>query len=465
VILHITTLQTERYVDMAERKARFRSRITPHNAASFPLGQIFIEDGPGTNDWKPYGSPYSGAPGGPYLQAESCADETHGRPPWQTGGPFRKISIEPIWPLACGNGTFTSPMNWNLFPYFGRIRYVGGFLPPYPFPGSGEDILNLDTALGIGHNVSPLLPDISSLEDSTWHRTRPPLEKGGVFVAAREMKDVPRMLSTTTRGFLDIYKKLGGDPSSGILAPKKVADHFLNHNFGWVPFIKDMTQSIDNIIFNDQHIHDLMAENNTSIRRKVRFVNSTETTNLGGDASCIMWPGNTAFIQSMLVAPSTYEVIRERETLAYGVGRFKYDIPYLDKNNPQAQGVLGAIRRQLLLHGARISPVNVYKSTKWTWLLDWGTGIGSKLENIQDVMLDNMAAEYLFLVHRQQTKYTIRQFMPFGASSGGTKVFEASRIIKTKQRKESGPFGFGSLPGTLSAKQIAILAALGISRF
>lgn len=456
----------KRTMKIKVKQARFRSRVEPNPflGSTIPSnGQIFIEDGPMTEKWVPYGAPRLDYPTYPYKSAESCADELHGTPPWTAGGPFRKIEIGPVVPFSIlGAGSYTSPMNWNLFPYFGRVRYVGGFSPPDPFPGSGEAIFSLSGALG---KDSSLIPWTGTLEAQVWSRTKPPIETGGLFVALAESKDLPRMLQTSARGFMDIYRKLGGNMSSPVLAPKKVADHFLNHSFGWVPFIKDIEATCDNIINSDEKIRRISANNGKDQRRRVTLLNHTEETVLGGDNLCLVSPGNIAFIQSMFSAQPSYEVTLMRKIHAHSVGRFRYYIPYFDSNNPEALGVLGAARRQLAIHGARISPANVYKSIKWTWLIDWVSNSGRTVSALNDQLLDNMAATYLFLCHTEEKTYHFRQILPFVASSGGPKVLEWTRFIGVKQRKEAeAPFGFGLSWESLSPKQLALLAAIGITR-
>ncbi|DAD52194.1 maturation protein, partial [ssRNA phage Gerhypos.2_40] len=455
-----------KHMEVRVKLARLRSRSEPNpftGMVGLKTGQIFIEDGPGTSNWKPYGSPRNDAPSYPYLSAESCADELHGTPPWKNGGPFRKIEIGPVIPFDLqGAGTYITSSNWSLTPYFGRVKYVGGFAPPDPFPGSHEAIFDLKTALSA---TSSLIPGTSTLEAQVWDRTRPKLETGGLFVALAEAKDTPRMLQTSARGFRDLYLNLGGNPISQTLKPKKVADHFLNHSFGWVPFVQDVVALCDNIVNADKKFEKISKDNGQDVRRRATMIDHTETITLGGDDLCLVSPGNIAFLQNCLVAPPRYEVTLERKINAHSVGRFRYYNPYFDMSRPEAQSWLGSMMRQLTIHGARVSPANVYKAIKWTWLIDWVSNTGKIVNQFSDGLVDNMAATYLFFCHTQELTYHFRQIMPFNAASGGTKIFEWTRRIYVNQRKEAdSPLGFGLTWENLGPKQLALLAALGLSR-
>jgi hypothetical protein len=153
----------------------------------------------------------------------------------------------------------------------------------------------------------------------------------------------------------------------------------------------------------------------------------------------------------------------ETWTVANAVGSFRYYVPEFDSSLPDYSGILNTVKRQIDIHGARISPSNIYKAVPWSWLVDWVTITGKSIQDTQDAMLDNMAARYLFLMHHQVKTQKLQQLLPFNAISGGPKTLEFTRIIEVKQRKEAdSPFGFGLSWEELSPKQLAILGALGI---
>jgi hypothetical protein len=362
-------------------------------------------------------------------------------------------------------GTYITDQNYNYSGIgSGRVKYEGCFyLSDQAWPGTGIDFTNLSLNLGLG---SPLIPGLGTLENKVWDSTKPKIEQGGLFVAIAEIRDVPHMLKTSLEGFIDIYKHLGGKPSFRRL-PKKIANHFLNHNFGWVPFISDVQKFIGNIQNSSDRISRLERDNGQWIRRKVLLVNQTEDTDLGWGERSFVDPGSNYFIQGCYIPTwkPYYNIKESKFTLAEGVGRFRYYLPYFDKSLPDANSALGALQQQLALHGARATPVNIYKAVPWTWLLDWISDAGRSLQAIQDANLDGMAAKYLYLVHHQVKTHTLRQFLPFGPTNGGIKELQYSRVIDVKQRKEAdAPFGFGLSWDDLSPKQLAILAALGISR-
>jgi hypothetical protein len=466
------------------RLPRQRRRIKPSKFSSSQIiGRFYIEESPGSPNWVQFQTRFG--TGFPYERAEHCIDENHGRPPYSIGGPFRKIAISyssPLGERGFGEGIFTTPGN-NIITGvgFGKVKYVGGFSAPTVLPGWTEDTVNLASAFG---KNSPLVPSTQSLEDSAWDRAKPKIEQGGMLVALREAAEVPRMMMTSAKGFAKgwqilrdsvkyryFFKHHAGEIAE--MAPKDAANHFLNHNFGWVPFIKDLTAFIDNAIYFDKKIRKISDSNGRWIKRRVILVGDREAANgmrsdprnLGGDEVALVDPAGTNYLQQMFVRPPYYEVTEDKQTLAVAEGLFRFYVDYFDMSQPSAQSVLGNIRRQLALHGARITPSNLYKSTPWTWLIDWHTNTGRVIQSIQDQSLDDMAAKYLYVMHHQVKYQTISQILPFNAANGGPRTLTFNRVIDIKQRKEAdSPFGFGLSSDELSPRQLALLGALGITR-
>lgn len=451
--------------------SRFRTRYVPTSsgAGGFVLGKTSIETFPFSNHWVESGG-FTEQPTRRFSTAEACWDDLHPGPPFRSGGPFRKIKIvytRPPEGAPVGSGSYiTNGSSYTLSGLgSGRMKYDGGFLPPGEWPNLGEID---DLSIAFGRN-SPLVPDNSALNGQAYDKTKPKIEQGGLFVALAELQDVPHMMKTSAKGFYDIYKAMGGNLTSKTLSPKKVADHFLNHNFGWVPFVKDLKDLFNNVSENQPRIQRLIAENGQWIRRRATLQNVSDYVQVpgwSGPGVWHVWPlvqGN-AIYDTMTGTPH-WEFWWRFNIHSSAVGSFRYYLPYFDSQSPESRGYLGAARRQLALFGARATPANLYKATPWTWLADWVSDSGRTVGALNDELIDNMAAGYLFVTHKSKNELTFRQFCPFNAASGGAKTFEWSRLIDITERQQAEtPFGFGPTWETLSPKQLAILAALGVSR-
>jgi hypothetical protein len=266
---------------------------------------------------------------------------------------------------------------------------------------------------------------------------------------------------------LKILQHMRGQLGRHHVNVKGFSNHFLNHNFGWVPFVNDLRKFIDNSVNWKKKLDHLRRDNGQWVKRKVILVNNTEERDLGWGERTFVRPASDPELRGCFIPTWNpyYNITETVSTVAYGIGRFRYYQPYFDTSIPDGVGPLATIRGLLALHGARITPVNVYKSTPWTWLVDWIAPVGDDLTAFQDQYLDNMAAKYLYLTHHQVKHQHLRQFLPFDDANGGIKELVYSRIIDCKQRKEAvSPYSFSLTWDQLSPKQLMILAALGISR-
>jgi hypothetical protein len=405
----------------------------------------------------------------PYSMAMACADELHPGPPYRTGGPFRKIKIEHRDFGIKGSGTYRSHSHHYSFSGvgFGELRYTGGYSNP-AFPGDLIDVINLKQAL----TTEYLVPAISDLGDKAWNKTKPRIEHATLGVALAELRDLPRMLRTSAKGFASIWNAsdlfLGNKKEARkrfareFMAPKKAADHFLNHNFGWVPFVKDLSGFIDLVIDSHDEIARIKRDNGKWVRRRATLVNDYRETKISaGDGIMVEPYGNLQ--DGLMSTTPKWEVWERKTTLASAVGSFAYYRPEFDDSlTGDSIPILRDLRRQLAVHGARISPSNIYKATPWTWLIDWVSNAGSWVSQGSDYLTDGMVARYLYLHHFSLRQHVLKQYMPF---KDGVKTLEFTRIIEVKQRKGAEtPYGFGLSWDNLSPKQIAILGALGVTR-
>jgi hypothetical protein len=476
---------------------RVRTRITPTKKSVLALskiGQVFIENGFGSDIWIPYGAPKTWFGESTWTKYERTVDELHGKPPYRVGGPFENIKISrPFAEANCaGIGTYYSEVPFTALGYTGRIKYQGGFAPP---PLSSMGIAGLDLSDSAAMNA--LVPSIVTLGSTVWDRLKPKIEQGGLFVAIAEVKDIPRMLQTSagffkhawetslrvsnTARYRDVYYPLR---QTKVMKPKELADQFINFQFGWAPFVKDIEDLCANILFFTERMARLAKENGQWVRRRATLVGvrdesgnthpRVETRTINSGEGCLLYPGSVIggsdwtlfYSPSQAYVPPHWEILEETSTISTAVGQFRYwlpefagpnDNPYLDK--------LAAVQRTLTLLGLRASPSNIYKAIPWSWLVDWVSGVGRSIQALQDQTLDDMIAKYISLVHHKVTTRIFRQYMPFNSSSGGPRFFDFTQITDVKQRKmNTSPFGFYLDASELNPRQLAILGALGISR-
>jgi hemolysin-activating ACP:hemolysin acyltransferase len=280
------------------------------------------------------------------------------------------------------------------------------------------------------------------------------------------------MLKTTAGNFRDLYLAMGGSKSSQLMHPKSVADSFLNHHFGWVPFIKDLRQFHDVFQNSEKYIDQISRDNNRWIKR-VRVMETTEKETLvskGGITGAVSpWigapPWNMCRSQNVPGIGNTmanWTISEQLQTRVWAMGQFRYYRPEFDLSNPDYSSQWNDLQRRLLLYGARISPSNVWKSTPWTWLIDWFSNIGDHIDLVNDIAIDGIVSKYMYVMRHSVRRFILRSTMYYWQSS---LTLDWIRYVETKQRQRAWtPYGFNLFGKDLSAKQWAILGALGISK-
>lgn len=402
---------------------------------------------------------------GDFLKKERCWDQINPGPPYRGGGPFTDIKVDNQMYNVQGVGT-----------YFSRSAqagtgemYVGGWSNP---TFAGDDISFATYAnLGIVPSglLTSIIPEIEGLGPEAYRRMRPQLEIAGMGQFLGEARDLPRMLKTTAQGFSNSWKALFGNSGRSLSPemPKKVADQFINSQFGWVPFVNDL-KKFDDVVHNSQKYVDRISRMNGQWDKRFTVLSNTETQEVLLDEGGMgVWPIGTqiGFMFSLgsdgLQALPWMNTSLEETQKIWSSGWFKYYRPEFDSHLSGYNSAWGAAQRQLMLYGARINPSVLYKITPWSWLADWFTNLGTNIDNANSRGLDGSVSRNLFLMAHSHRRIRFQQFLPLRS---GPQRMTWLRNVDAKMRRIGGPYGLGWSSSSLTARQTAILLALGISR-
>jgi hypothetical protein len=293
-----------------------------------------------------------------------------------------------------------------------------------------------------------------------YNRFKPKLNKANLGQTIGEARDFVPMLKTSASGFHDIWKELGGSATE--FGPKKAADHFLNHQFGWLPFLNDMLQGYDVYQNTSRYVHQLRRHNNEWVKRGGTL--STDSTlsdvvvtrDLAGG---VLPSLPTAFYSDDAIA-SGERVESQYYTGSFDKvwfeGRFRYYIPSLGLEDNNYHKIINRVQ----LYGLRLSPTLLWKITPWTWLADWYSNAGDVISNAEDNYF-GLASLYACTM-RNKGIHVVNNSTIY--LKGGPVQCTWSQEIETKSRWGGEPFGLGFDWDHWDPMQIAILASLGITR-
>lgn len=452
---------------MGEPKTRQRVSYTTNGRQTIELGKMYARSPAPNQPWFVTGTT-TFTPTFPYSELKVTKDQTNPGPPYTSGGPFTSVKSS-LWPSpVMGHGVYDSAGTFNTGtgPFF--RRYVGGFGNPN-FDGidfTTAEYLN-PTFLNGGSIVLPVDPWYPKVDDAL----RPRLSKADGAIFLIEMKDAPRMLQKTAGDFKRLFLSLTGNKKIDLLnprMPKEVADSFLNHQFGWAPFISDLQKLLTAFEQSDAFIQDITGRNGRWDHRS-RVLQEDEVDGesslLKGDGMKVVPSASPLFLS--LVDTSTagfvsFEYLIQDVVRVWCSGDYKFYRPEFDQAKENFAGIATRIKRQLVLYGLEINPYVLWKVTPWSWLIDWFFNVGPFIQSFVAASSDQVVSKNLYLMHRRRRRIVLRQNIRFFS---GLRSFDFPREIVVKRRAVAEtPFGFGPTWSSLTPRQWAILGALGASR-
>lgn len=381
-----------------------------------------------------------------------------------SGGPFLKVMYDRRNRFKIGG--YGRYVNDKIDPY--KAQYVGGFIPTTFGPNcpSALDLYN-------GYVSSIAVPEslgegLEALGAKAWNSARPKTKRVDLGTFVGELRELPEMLRTSAKGFHDLWRTISGKRNLSLKdAPKEIANHFLNHAFGWAPFVDDVLKMNDTLQNLDLYLHQLMRDNKKWVKRRRRVEEVSDVTLFSahaGTSAAVEPAGLHEWMydkQNGLYGKTNFWTAKKLET--WFVGSFKYYIPH-PPDNPDTRNynrVMGALQ----LFGVGINPSVIWNLTPWSWLGDWFGNMGDVIDNITAQNSDHLTARYAYIMRHDVTEYVNDSTIYLhGAGKHGVRCVWTTSL-DTKARVEAQPFGFGLTGGGINSPyRMAILAALGLTQ-
>jgi hypothetical protein len=239
----------------------------------------------------------------------------------------------------------------------------------------------------------------------------------------------------------------------------KAGDEFLNVQFGWKPLVNEIRNFAGGVKNASALLTQYERDSGGVVRRRFDFPiqRSSVTEDYGSNSTVILrTSANALFDASDLgVAKVTSETVTKR----WFSGAFTYHLPsgYDSRNQMDRHALLA---KEIL--GLHLTPDVVWNLAPWSWAVEWFTNTGDVISNLSDWANDGLVMRYGYMMEHTITKRI------YSRSNSGLKprtyALPIEFVIETKQRRKANPFGFGITYEGLSPLQVAIAAALGLSR-
>jgi hypothetical protein len=246
---------------------------------------------------------------------------------------------------------------------------------------------------------------------------------------------------------------------------RSLGSEYLNIEFGWKPFVSDLRKMYYLWQTIDRRMAQIIRNNGRLVRRKATLKEDRSTsqtvTQYGYPFANVFGapPGWTSGSTRLTTTVQTYEKV-------WFSSAYQYWIPDVSSSQWNA-------RARLALFGALPTPELLWEVLPWSWLVDWFSNVGDVVSNVSPNAVENCITRWAFVMRhtlqrterKAEVAWSPNVYLPYVNVPGG--AFNFSSVTETEDKVRSGsgnPFGLNVQLGSLTGRQLAILAALGVSR-
>jgi hypothetical protein len=242
---------------------------------------------------------------------------------------------------------------------------------------------------------------------------------------------------------------------------------YLNQEFGWKPLVSDIRDACYAAANYRKILDSYESHQHKLVRRTMEFpVKQSETWSVYNGAADAWIPSSAAgaqFINSALHRLGVVLKVRRDYERSWFSGSFTYHLP-LGFNSHNA--LISAAAKAGPLLGIELTPETVWSAIPWSWAVNWVSNMGDCISNFSDMATDGLVMPYGYLMNH---KVTSEEYVWTG--DPGVHLRESfctpssiTSYVETKKRIRATPFGFGLNFSSFTPRQLAITAALGLSR-
>jgi hypothetical protein len=366
---------------------------------------------------------YKGDLGGPFFTRKKyCASDMD--------VPFYLTGFDPQPGLARLVGEYLGPV-WPIAP--SSLQFP-------PNPESSENALNQLGATAIARS-SPVRPSASL----------------SVFLSETMKEGIPALIG----GTLTKLKSLSGSERR-----KALGHEYLNYQFGWLPFIADLRALAHAVIHADELLAQFDRDSNKLVRRKYEFPLYREFSSTPVNFKCSPWttPSSSLLTDNSRINLGTvirsYELTRRQ----WFSGAFVYYVDLKDVKSFRGK-IARHVEQARYLLGLTLTPDTLWNIAPWSWAFDWFSNTSDVLQNWSDWAIDSQVMAYGYMMEHSIATYRYTYTGPTtGYRQSGVWPSDVVMTHEVKQRVQANPYGFGVGMSSLTTRQKAIIAALGITR-
>jgi hypothetical protein len=302
------------------------------------------------------------------------------------------------------------------------------------------------------------LPDDNVAGSKGWNKFKPGKPGVSLGQALVELRNIPTVPKLLLRG-LGSWKTLPAELRQRHYGYKQLGGDYLNAQFGWVPFLRDLAGLASVQSYVARRLAQLKRDNGQAVRREGNVWSDNDVTVTESSVYHPTYPYVHPFYHTQAGNTHGRRILtKSTQQRTWFCAKFRYYIPDIDTDQ-------GRMRATARLLGIVPSPDLLWEVLPWSWLIDWFANVGDVMSNLSENAAENLVAEYAYVMSEWKLTQTVNESINILSSNGVTPIScESETVQHVKRRSSASPYGFGLNPASLSGKQGLILSALGISR-
>lgn len=354
------------------------------------------------------------------------------------GGPFftRRVTLKPL----------------GAYPHLAFSRLHSNGVPSYLYEG----IVFPNTEV---RRIARAIHNASLMNDPIWTSSSalsiPDLRATGERIMLSTVPTKSELNSLVSLGELLSERKFFSTPGAA-LSDANPGGEFLNYQFGILPVVSDVKAFHKALSDAEATIAQYRRDSGRKIRRKAGPYTIKDETVVTTGTGALLSPNHS--ITGWLNGGSWKSTKNIKREVWYS-GAFKYYIP---ENLSRLEELLFEWNRS---YGIVPDPSDIWELLPFSWLTDWFTNSGNMVNHLFLQASEGATQIYGFVMCHTTVVNTVTWTGTVQMNSV-SQPFSVSWEIREdiKQRQRVLPFGTTYTGKELTARQLAILGALGIAR-
>lgn len=237
---------------------------------------------------------------------------------------------------------------------------------------------------------------------------------------------------------------------------------YLNTQFGWLPLVSEIKNLATVVRDGDKIWRQYVRDSGRLVRRRYEFPDVISSSILKEESGVFPYPSPSSYFFENNSAGGELTVMRHKRQRTWFSGAFTYYLP------KEEEGIVGrfteASAKARKLYGLTLDPEVLWNLTPWSWATDWFANTGDLISNLSDFATDGLLLRYGYMMEETivSDEYTLSG-LKWACNPAGPSSITCSVVTKTLKRVKATPYGFGLTFEDFSPRQIAIMAALGIT--